>query len=65
VIVALALICHDSYRGVIEFVRDLLGVSISVGTVHNLLQSAARRASVINHEQDLSSIPVGYQRFSF
>jgi hypothetical protein len=59
VIVALALICHGSYRGVIEFVRDLLGVSVSVGTVHNLLQSAAERASVINHEQDLSSIPVG------
>ena len=38
VIVALPLICHASYRGVIEFMRDLLGVSISVGTVHNVLQ---------------------------
>jgi hypothetical protein len=25
--VALALICHGSYRGVIEFMRDLLGIS--------------------------------------
>jgi hypothetical protein len=59
VIVALALICRGSYRGVIEFLRDLLGISISLGTVHNVLQSAARRAGVINHEQDLSGIPVG------
>src|SRR5664279_6512056 len=41
VIVALALICRGSYRDVIEFLRDLLGISISVGTVHNVLQSAA------------------------
>jgi hypothetical protein len=34
VIVGLALICHSSYRGVVEFLRDLLGISISVGTVH-------------------------------
>ena len=59
VIVALPLICHSSYRGVIEFVRDLLGVSISVGTIHNLLQSAARQAGVINQDQDLSGIRVG------
>ena len=58
-IVALALICRGSYRGVIEFMRDLLGISISVGTVHTVLQSAARRADVINHEQDLSGILVG------
>jgi hypothetical protein len=59
VIVGLALICRGSYRGVIEFLRDLLGISISLGTVHNVLQSAAQRAGVINHEQDLSGIPVG------
>ena len=59
VIVALPLICHSSYRGVIEFMRDLLGMSISVGTVHHVLQSAARRAGVINQDQDLSGIRVG------
>lgn len=58
-IVALPLICHSAYRGVVEFMRDLLGVSISVGTVHNVLQSAARRAGAINQDQDLSSIRVG------
>jgi hypothetical protein len=59
VIVALALICRGSCRGVTEFIRDLLGVSMSVGTVHQVLQSAARKADVINHEQDLSAIRVG------
>jgi hypothetical protein len=61
VIVALALICRGSCRGVIEFMRDLLGVSMSVGTVHQELQSAARKAGVINREQDLSAIRVGLQ----
>jgi hypothetical protein len=59
VIVALPLICHSSFRGVIEFMRDLLGVSVSVGTVHNLLQSAAQQAGVINQNQNLSGIRVG------
>jgi hypothetical protein len=30
-----------------------------VGNVHQVLQSAARKADVINHEQDLSAIRVG------
>jgi hypothetical protein len=59
VIVALPLICHSSYRGVIEFIRDLLGVSVSVGAVHDVLQSAARRAGVINDGEDLSGVRVG------
>jgi len=59
VIVGLALICHSSYRGVVEFLRDLLGLSISIGTVHHVLQSATRQAAVINRDQDLSGIRVG------
>jgi hypothetical protein len=59
VIVALPLICHSSYRGVIEFMRDLLGISISVGTVHDVLRSAAQQAGVISQDQDLSGIRVG------
>ncbi len=58
-IVALALICHSSYRGVVEFMRDLLGLSISVGTVHHVLQSATQQAGVISRQQDLSRIRVG------
>ena len=59
VIVGLALICHSSYRGVVEFLRDLLGVPVSLGCVHDVLQAATRQASVINRDQDLSRIRVG------
>jgi hypothetical protein len=59
VIVALPLMCHSSYRGVIEFLRDLLGIPVSLGTVHDVLQSAARQADAINESEDLSGIRVG------
>ena len=32
-IVALPLICRSSYRGVVEFLRDLLGLPVSLGYV--------------------------------
>jgi hypothetical protein len=56
VIVALALMCRGSYLGIIEFMRDVLGASISMGTVHNVRRSAAEQAGVINGAQDLSRI---------
>src|SRR4051812_5660806 len=59
VIVALALMCRGSYLGIIEFLRDVLGASISMGTVHNVLRSAAEQAGVINDAQDLSCIRTG------
>jgi hypothetical protein len=59
VIVGLTLICRSSYRGVVEFLRDLLGVSVSLGHVHDVLQAATRQASAINRDQDLSGIRVG------
>jgi hypothetical protein len=34
----LTMICHSSYRGVVELMRDLLGVSINEGTIHNVHQ---------------------------
>ncbi len=58
-VVALTLICRSSYRGVVEFLRDLLGVPISLGCIHDVLQSAMRQASTINRDQDLSGIRVG------
>ena len=58
-IVALALIGRSSYRGVVEFLRDLLGVAVSIGCVHDVLQAATRQASAINQGQDLSGIRVG------
>jgi hypothetical protein len=59
VIVALALMCRGSYLGIIEFMRDLLGSSISMGTVHNVLRSAAEQAGLFNRGQDLSRIRTG------
>jgi hypothetical protein len=56
---ALILICRSSYRGVIELLRDLFNISISVGTIHNRLQSAAAQACAINRSQNLSTIRVG------
>ncbi|MBV8887657.1 MAG: hypothetical protein JO235_27190 [Chroococcidiopsidaceae cyanobacterium CP_BM_RX_35] len=58
-ILALILICHCSYRGVVELLRDVFDLSISVGTIQNRLQSAAQKASAINLTQDLSAIKVG------
>src|SRR3954451_3247944 len=59
VIVGLTLICRSSYRGVVEFLRDLLGVAISIGSVHHVLGWATQQAGVINRDQDLSGIRVG------
>jgi hypothetical protein len=59
VIVALPLICHNSYRGVVEFMRDLFGVSIGVGTVCDELQASARQAVIVNGAENLSRVRVG------
>ena len=58
-VLGLVLICHSSYRGVVELFRDLFNTPISVGTVHNRLHSAAATAAEINQQQDLSGIEVG------
>jgi hypothetical protein len=59
VMVGLPLICRSSYRGVVEFMRDLLGVTVGVGSVHEVLHGAAQQAGAINRQQDLSGIRVG------
>ena len=58
-ILGLVLICHSSYRGVVELFRDLFDLPISVGTVHNRLQSVTAMTTEINQSQDLSGIEVG------
>ena len=60
-ILGLVLICHSSYRNVVELFRDLFDMPISVGTVHNRLQETAEQAAEINQTQDLSDITVGLQ----
>ena len=58
-ILALVLICHASYRGFVELFRDLLDVSISVGTIHYQRQVTSVKATEINQSQALSSIQGG------
>ncbi|MEL6355127.1 MAG: hypothetical protein AAFR58_25790, partial [Cyanobacteria bacterium J06627_28] len=60
-ILGLVLICHSSYRGVVELLRDLFDTSVSVGTIHNRLQATAEKATEVNQSQDLSGINVGLQ----
>lgn len=42
-----------------ELFRDLFDMPISIGTVHNRLESAAATAVEINQSQDLSGIEMG------
>ncbi len=55
----LVLICHSSLRGVVELLRDLLDCPISVGTVHNIIQSAVESARQYNLAQDLAQVRIG------
>ena len=58
-VLALVLICHASFRGVVELFRDLLDTSICVGTVHNIVAGAVEQAHKVNAGEDLSAIRVG------
>jgi hypothetical protein len=54
----LTLICHSSYRGVVEFYRDLLDVKLSVGTVHDIVHDAIYKARPYNLGQNLAQIDI-------
>ena len=55
----LTMIAHAPMHGVVEFMHDVLGVFISLGTVHNIHQRAAQRTAVINDSVDLPAIRAG------
>ena len=59
VVLALILICHSSYGGVIEFFRDIFGQHICKGTIFNITRAALSKAEEVNSSQDLSSIKIG------
>ena len=59
VVLGLTLTCHSSFRGVVEFFGDMLNYSISVGTVHAILQQAVEQARPHNIRQDLSGVRIG------
>jgi hypothetical protein len=54
----LTLICHSSYRGVHEFCRDLLGVNMAVGTIHNVVKDAIDKARPHNLGQNLANVSI-------
>jgi len=56
---ALVLIGHCSFRGVVELLRDLFNFSMSVGTVHNIVRSVIAPARSHNDAQDLSRVHTG------
>lgn len=58
-VIALVLLCHSSYRGVAELLRDLIGSPISLGSIHNIVRRSVEVAKTINRQQDLSGIRVG------
>ena len=57
-ILGLIFICHSSYRGVVELLRDLFDYPISIGTIHNRVEAVIPQAREINKSEDLSSIDV-------
>jgi hypothetical protein len=58
VVIALILLCRGSYRGVKEFCLDILGYEISIGSIHNIVIEAVKKAVEINNSEDLSRIRV-------
>jgi hypothetical protein len=59
VVLGLVLICHSSFRGVVEFLKDVLDFPLSVGTVANIVRDAVGPARTHNDRQDLSRVGVG------
>ena len=58
IVLGLILICHSSFRGVVEFLNDLFDFRLSVGTVANIVHSAVDPARAHNERQNLSAIDV-------
>jgi hypothetical protein len=59
IVLGLILICHSSFRGVVEFLNDLFDFRLSVGTVANIVHSAVDSARAHNERQDLSAVAIG------
>jgi hypothetical protein len=58
-ILGLLLICHSSYRGVYELLRDLFHCPRSLGYIHAVAHAAMDRARAVNQQQDLSDVGIG------
>jgi hypothetical protein len=58
-ILALLLVCHSSYRGVYELLRDLFDYPLSLGSIHNVAHAAMEQARTLNERQELSAVGIG------
>lgn len=59
-VLALLLICHSSFRGVIEILEAVFDYRhLSLGTIHTIVHEAVQKAQQVNHAQDLCGIGVG------
>src|SRR5262245_31173391 len=58
-IVALLLVCHSSYRGVYELLRDLFHCPRSLGYLHGVARAAMARARDLNRQYDLAAVRIG------
>lgn len=58
-VLGLVLIGHSSMRGVVEILRDVFDLPLSVGTVHNILCQAVANAREVHKGEELSGIEVG------
>ena len=58
-VLGLTLICHSSVRGVHELLADLFDYSLSVGSIHNILQQAVANARPHNTQADLAAVRIG------
>jgi len=59
-VLALILICHSSFRGVIDILKAMFDYhDMSLGTIHHIVQQAVVSARRVNDSQDLSGIAIG------
>jgi hypothetical protein len=58
-VLGLVLIGRSSLRGVVELVADLFDASLSVGTVHQILQQTVTTAQAVHQAYDLTRVRIG------
>jgi hypothetical protein len=58
-ILALLLVCHSSYRGVFELLRDVLHCPRSLGYLHGVAHAAMARARAYNEQAHLGRVRIG------
>ena len=59
-VLALILICHSSFRGIIEILDAMFDYHhLSLGSVHNIVTETVQKARHINQAQELCQIQVG------